>query len=127
MQLEENSTPVIHTPRKILVSLRSKLKKELNGVEAAGVIEKVKEPTEWVNSLVVIENPDGSLHLCLDPRDLNKVINREHFKLPTFEDISTRLTGATHYTKLDAKKGYWHIALDEESAKLTTMNTPFGR
>ena len=82
---------------------------------------------KWVNSLVVVENPDVSLRLCLDPRDLNKAIKREHFQLPTFEDISTRLAAATHFTKLDAKKGYWQIPLDEESTKLTTMNTPFSR
>ena len=94
MQLEENSTPVIHAPRKIPASLGSKLKKELDGMEAAGVIEKVEEPTECVNLLVVVQNPDGSLRLFLDPRDLNKVINGEHFQLPTFEDISTRLARA---------------------------------
>ena len=76
---------------------------------------------------MVVENPDGSLRLCLDPRDLKKVIKREHFQLPRFGDISTRLAGATHFTKLYAKKGYWQIPLNEESAKLTTMNTPFGR
>ena len=47
-------------------SLRSKLKKELNGMEAAEVIEKVEEPRKWVNSLVVVENPDVSLQFCLD-------------------------------------------------------------
>ena len=87
-------------------------------MEAAVVIEKVEEPTELVNSLVVVENPDGSL---------NKIRKREHFQLTTFEDISTRLVGTTHFTKLDAKKGYWQIPLDEERAKLATMNTPFGR
>ena len=50
----ENSTPVIHAPREIPVSLRSKLKKELDQMEAAGVIEKVEEPTEQANSLVVV-------------------------------------------------------------------------
>ena len=50
----ENSTPVIHAPRKIPVSLRSKLKKELDQMEAAGVIEKVEEPTEQANPLVVV-------------------------------------------------------------------------
>ena len=79
MQLEENSTPVIYVPRKIPVSLGSKLKKELDGMEAAGIIEKVEEPTEWVNSLMVIKTPDGSLQLCLDPRDLNKVIKERVF------------------------------------------------
>ena len=48
-------------------------------MEADRVIEKVEEPTEWGNSLVVVKNPDGSLRLCLDPRDLNKAIKIEHF------------------------------------------------
>ena len=69
--LEENSTPVVHAFRNIPVSLRNKLKVELNEVEAAGVIEKV-EQTEWVNSLLVIESPYVSLQFCLDPRDLNE-------------------------------------------------------
>ena len=93
MQLEENLTPVIHAPRKISVSLRSKIKKELYGMEAAGVIENMEEPTKWVNSLMVVENSDGSLQLYLDTRDLNKVIKREHFQQTTFEDISARLAG----------------------------------
>ena len=59
--LKQNSTPVTHAPRKIPVSLRSKLKKELDGMEAAEVIEKMEEPTEWVVSLVVVENTHGSL------------------------------------------------------------------
>ena len=46
---------------KVPVSLRSKLMKELDRVEAAGVIEKVEKTIQWVNSLVVVENPDGSL------------------------------------------------------------------
>ena len=60
---------------------------------------------------------------------MNKVIKREHFQIPShkFEDISIRSAGATHFAKLDAKKGYWQIPLDEESTKLTIMNTPFGR
>ena len=51
---------------------------------------------------------------------------REHYQLPTFDEIVSRLTGATRFTKLDANKGYWQIALDE-SSKLTTTNTPYGR
>ena len=102
--LKQNSTPVTHAPRKIPVSLRSKLKKELDGMEAAEVIEKMEEPTEWVVSLVVVENTHGSLRLCLDPRDFNEAIKTKHFQLPTFEDMSTRLAVAAHFTKLDAKK-----------------------
>ena len=89
------------------------------------MIIKVDEPTEWVSSLVVVEKPDGSIRLCLDPRDLNKVVKREHYQLPTFEEIATRLSGAHYFSKLDANKGYWQIPLDEASSKLTVFSTPF--
>ena len=109
------------------MGLRQKLKKELDNMEKTGVIRKVDEPTEWVNSMVVVEKPNGELRICLDPRNLNKAIKREYYQLPTFEEISSRLSGAKVFTKLDANKGYWQIPLDESSIKLTTFNTPFGR
>ena len=58
---------------------------------------------------------------------MNKVRKIDHFQLPKLKYISTRPADTTHFTKLDPKKGYWQIPLDEESAKLLTMNTPFGR
>ena len=97
-------------------------------MEAMDVIRRVDEPTEWVNSLVVVEKPKSKkLRVCLDPRPLNKAIRREHFHLPTLEDITTRLTGACIFSKLDANHGYWQVPLAEESQLLTTFNSPFGR
>ena len=65
--------------------------------------------------------------ICLDPRDLNKVLKREHFQLPTWEEISTPIVSAKYFTKLDANHGYWQINLDTESSLKTTFNAPFGR
>ena len=97
-------------------------------MEATGVIRKVDEPTEWVNSLVVIEKPKSKKPcICLDPRPLNTAICREHFQLPTLKDITTRLTGAHVFSNLDANHGYWQISLSESSQLLTTYNSPFER
>ena len=96
-------------------------------METDNVIAQVDEPTEWVNSLVVIEKPYGALWICLDPRDINKVLKREHFQLPTWEEISNCIVNAKYFTKLDANHGYWQIPLDTESSLKTTFNTPFGR
>ena len=69
----------------------------------------------------------AKIRICLDPKDLNKAIQRENYLLPTIEDIATRLHGAKVFTKLDVRSGFWHIALDEKSSYLTTFHTPFGR
>ena len=37
------------------------------------------------------------------------------------------LAGAVLFSKLDARHGYWSVQLDDESKRLTTFNSPFGR
>ena len=96
-------------------------------MEKRGVIRKVEVPIDWVNSMAIVEKPDGSLLIFLDPRHLNKAIKREHFQLPTIEHITTRMANAKWFTKLHANRGYWQIPLDEESQLLTTFSAPFGR
>ncbi|GFS05684.1 retrovirus-related Pol polyprotein from transposon 297-like Protein [Elysia marginata] len=121
--------PVIHGQRKIPISLKEKIKSELDEMSAQGIITKVKEGelTAWVNSLVYKEKPNGRLRLCLDPKDLNKAIQREHHVTPTVEEILPKLAGAKMFSIVDAKCGYWNMELDAESSYLTTFNSPFGR
>ncbi len=119
--------PVVQPPRLVPYTLQTKLKEELDRLESDSIIEKVCKPTEWVNSMVVVEKKDGSLRLWLDPRDLNEAIIRPNYPVPTFDDIAARIHGHTRFSKLDARCGYWMLALDEQSSELTTFNTPFGR
>ena len=76
------------------------------------ILALVTEPTSWVSSMVVVPKGDGKLRICLDPKDLNQVIQREHYPLPTIEEIATRLHGAKVFTVLDVRKGFWHIPLE---------------
>ena len=65
--------------------------------------------------------------ICLDPRNLNEAIKREHFPLPTIEEVTARMPNAKVFPVLDAKSGFWQIPLDESSSLLCTFNTPHGR
>ena len=127
MQVKPEVRPVIHAARRVPFALRDRLRAELDREESLGVITKVNEPTEWVNSITIVEKKNGTLRICLDPRDLNKALKREHYSCPTIEDIAARLRGATMFTVLDARSGYWQVKLDRKSSMLTTFNTPFGR
>ncbi|XP_061887621.1 uncharacterized protein K02A2.6-like isoform X2 [Entelurus aequoreus] len=125
--VDKNVFPVVHPCRKVPFALREKLKDELARMEKLGVIKRIDEPTEWVSSLVVVQKKTGALRICLDPRDLNKAIRREHFKLPTREEIMAQFAGAKWFSKLDASSGFWQMKLGEESSRLCTFNTPEGR
>lgn len=104
--VKKSVSPVVHPCRKVAFKLRQKLKEELARMEKMEVIKKIDEPTEWVSSLAIVQKKTGALRTCLDPRDLNKAIKREHFKLPTREEIMAQFVGAKWFSKLDASLGF---------------------
>lgn len=59
--------------------------------------------------------------------NFNENLFREHFKLLTFEELSSKVNNAKVFAKLDATKGFWQIELTEGSSKFTTFQTPFRR
>ena len=85
---------MVHAPRRVPFDLRDRLQSELDKEESLGVIVKVDEPTDWVNFSTTVEKKNGSLRICLDPRDLKKALKREHYSCPTVDDIAANLHGA---------------------------------
>ena len=119
--------PVQHARWKVPVEYRDQIEKALDDMVLKGVIPPVTKPTAWVSLLTYPRKPDGTLYICLDPKDLNKAKVRKHYKAPTLDEITHRLSRATCFSKLDAKDGFWSIHLDEDSSYLTTFNTHCGR
>lgn len=54
------------------VALKERLREKRDILIKEGIIRKIEEPTEWVNSVVIVEKPDGDLRLCIDPKDLKQ-------------------------------------------------------
>ncbi|CAC5380097.1 unnamed protein product [Mytilus coruscus] len=127
IRINKTVAPVVHAPRKIPIAIKDKVKAELGRMEDIGVIFKQQEPTQWVNSMVTVIKPNGKIRICIDPRDLNKAILREHYPLKTVEEVISQMPNANVFSKLDATSGFWHIQLEKPSSKLCTFNTPFGR
>ncbi|XP_072152515.1 uncharacterized protein [Bemisia tabaci] len=127
IKINDNAKPTAEPPRKIPHKLRRRVWKELQRMMQLGVIERVTEPTEWVNPIATVSKPNGEVRICLDPHALNKeIITPKHY-IPTLEDVKAKLKNSTVFTTLDAKSAFWALELDEESSKLTTFATPFGR
>ena len=87
--LKPDYKPARHAPRKVLVHLEAAFKEEIESLVKQGILEEVKEHTDWVNSYVIVEKDTGNHHspnhiikkrirICLDPRDLNEALYYTH-------------------------------------------------
>ena len=76
--------------------------------------------------MVTVIKPN-KVGICLDPRDLNLAIKREHYPMKTIEEIVAEIPGAKVFSTLDAKSGFWQIKLSEESfGRYRFTRLPFG-
>ena len=105
--------PVVHPPQPLPVATTVRVQQKLEETVAANIIEQDVYPTDWVSSMLVVSKPsteaegETKLHICLDPRDLNLAIKREHLPMPTIEEIATRLNGAKLFSVFDVSNGFW--------------------
>ena len=103
------------------------MKIELDKMVADKIITPVTEPMDRVSCVLAVPKKDGSVRICLDPKDLNTAIKRSHYPLPTVEDDASRLTNAKIFSVVDTKSGFWQVKSAESFSYHTTFNTPFGR
>lgn len=126
--LREDAVPYsVNTARRVSAPLLPKVKAELKRMVKCGVIEEVKEPTEWCAPMVPVPKKTGEVRICVDLKQLNTAVKRERFVLPTIDDILPKLAESRVFSLLDAASGFWQIPLDRVTAKLTTFITPMGR
>ena len=136
--LKPDYKPARHAPRKVPVHLEKAFKEEIDSLVSQGILEEVKEHTDWVNLYVIVEKDTGNAHapnhtikkklrICLDPRDLNEALEREPYHTRSVDEITAKLQGMTVFTIVDFRKGYWMVVLHPDSRKLTCMALPFGR
>ena len=136
--LKPDHKPARHAPRKVPVHLETASKEEIDSLVKQGILEEVKEHTDWVNSYVIVEKDTGNHHspnhtvkkklrICLDPRDLNEALEREPYHTRSVDEITAKLQGMTVFTIVDFMKGYWMVVHHPDSRRLTCMALPFGR
>ena len=112
IRLKEQYRPVQHPPRSVPLAMQTAYKAELDRLTKEGIITEVKEHTEWINLIVPVMKSNSSLRLFLDPKDLNKVIERNQWYSRIIDDILPELAKSKFKTLKDATSGYWHVVLD---------------
>lgn len=119
-------SPVVCAAGWLPFRLEEKVFQKLDSMVKDGIITPVSEPTEWVSRMMVIGKPDGDVRLCLDPSELNKAIQCQHFAVPTGEQLFGKIGKARYSFSLDAASGFYQIPLTERSSYFCTTATPKG-
>ena len=127
LEVDPSVQPVRMPLRKLPIPIRDRVAKELQHLEASGIIARVTEPTPWISSLLVTAKASGDLRVCIDPTPLNRALLRDHHYMPGIDDILPNLTQAKVFSTCDCKSAFWHLELDDKTSLLTTFETPFGK
>ena len=69
---------------------------------------------------------DGGLRFCINYRWLNKKTIKNRYPLPLPEELFDRLGGATIYSNIDLRSGYWQVPLRKEDIPKTALKTRWG-
>ena len=92
-----------------------------------GVISKVTQPIEWMNSLMIMYKPNNKgIRIYLDPQDLNCALKCKHYRSKTLEGVTAKLTTAKYFEHFDCGSGFWMIKLHNLTV-LIIFNIPFGK
>ena len=99
-------------------------KAEFDRMEAAGIVRR--SDSAWSSSLHMVRKADNSWRPCGDFRRLNTITKHDHYPVPKIQDLTARLHGSTIFSKLDLKKGYYQVPVNQRDIKKTAGITFFG-
>ena len=134
-----NNLPVCQRPYTLPLKHAEWVKKELNILEAAGII--VRSVSPWASPIVVApkrsapgESPKQ--RMCVDYRALNKLlppVKKAHSNakgilslvpLPKIDEIYANLKGSKVFSTLDMHSRYHHVEMTEEARPKTAFTLP---
>ncbi|XP_073112192.1 uncharacterized protein [Elaeis guineensis] len=82
--------------------------------------------SSWGALVLFVKKKDGSLRLCIDYRELNKVTVRNKYPLPRIDDLFDQLQGAQVFSKIDLRFGYHQLKIQSRDISKIAFRTRYG-
>ena len=100
------------------------LKVQVKELVSKGFVRLSTSP--WGAHVLFVKKKDGSLRLCIDYRELNKVTIQNQYPLPRIDDLFYQLQGARVFSKIDLRSGYHQLKIRSEDVPKTAFRTRYG-
>ena len=100
------------------------LKLQLQELLEKGFIRQSVSP--WGAPVLFVKKKDGTLRLCVDYRQLNKLTVKNKYLLPRIDDLFDQLKGASIFSKIDLRYGYHQLKIKDVDVHKTAFRTRYG-
>ncbi|XP_026384065.1 uncharacterized protein LOC113279599 [Papaver somniferum] len=124
IELQPGTTPIAPAPYRMAPKEMQELKSQIDQLLSQGFIRRSSSP--WGAPVLFVKKKDGSLRLCVDHRELNKVTIRNKYPLCRINDLFDQLKGAIWFSKIDLKSSYHQLLVREQDISKTAFLTRYG-
>ncbi|CAI7855971.1 unnamed protein product [Closterium sp. NIES-54] len=121
---EPGSKPTFRAPYRLSPTELADMKKQIEYLLDKGLIRPSTSP--YGAPVLFTPKPDRSLRMCIDYRALNKQTIKNKHPTPRIDDLLDQLRGASVFSKLDLRSGYWQIRMVDNSIHKTAFRTRYG-
>ena len=118
-------TPISKAPYRMTHAEMVELKAQIQELLDKGFIRPSASP--WGAPELFIRKKDGSIRLCIDYKELNKVIVKNKNPLPRIDDLFDQLKGASIFSKIDLQSGYHQLRICLKDVYKTAFRTRYGQ
>jgi hypothetical protein len=119
-----STDPISKAPYRMASSELKELKEQLQELLDKGFIHPSISP--WGAPVLFVKKKDGSMRMCIDYRELNKVTIKNQYPLPMINDLLDQLQGAQVFSTFDLRSGYHQVRVKEEDIPKTAFRTRYG-
>ncbi|GAU42639.1 hypothetical protein TSUD_398440 [Trifolium subterraneum] len=124
IDLVPGSQPISVAPYRMSPLELRELKSQLEELLQKHFIRPSVSP--WGAPVLLVKKKDGTMRLCIDYRQLNKVTIKNKYLLPRIDDLLDQLRGATIFSKIDLRSGYHQIRIRTSDVSKTAFRTRYG-
>ncbi|KAL0546695.1 hypothetical protein IC582_016607 [Cucumis melo] len=124
IELEPGTVPISRAPYRMAPAELKELKVQLQELLDKGFIRPSVSP--WGAPALFVKKKDGSMRLCIDYRELNKVTVKNRYPLPRIDDLFDQLQGATVFSKIDLRSGYHQLRIKDGDVPKTAFRSRYG-
>eukprot|EP00253_Pinus_taeda_P002642 PITA_02642 len=124
IELVPGAAPVSRAPYRMSVPELIELKMQLQELLEKKYIRPSVSP--WGAPVLFVRKKDGTLRMCIDYRQLNKLTVKNKYPLPRIDELFDQVKGATTFSKIDLRSGYHQIRIKCEDIAKTAFRTRYG-